>query len=121
LSPVRPSGILRAAFSWSLASALLVILLVLEESEQDENRAHSLQRQLPTSPTTPMAPPTVKQSNDQQKDHSAYEGVDDRGDKPETKMNAQSRQQPIPDKRSHETDYQIADQPEAAALHHAAG
>src|SRR5215475_1011559 len=86
-----------------------------------ESCSRSLGCVLPASPASSITKATTEQAQDEQEDHRAYESIHDCGDDSRAKMNAEPRQQPIADKRSDETNKQITYQPEAAALHDAAG
>jgi hypothetical protein len=73
--------------------------------------------QLLTTPAPTTAPTTVaceEPDNDEQH-NGANGGIDDQRDRPDTKMNAQSRQQPIADERSDNSDDQVSDEPKSTA------
>jgi hypothetical protein len=77
---------------------------------------------LPASPPTPATPTTAAhQPKQQKKHHRANEGVDDQGNDPGAKMDANPRQQPIADKRADQANNQVTDQSKAAAFHDSAG
>ena len=56
---------------------------------------------LPASPPTPATPTAAAhQPKQQKKHHRANKGVDDQGNDPAAKMDADLRQQPVTDKRA---------------------
>jgi hypothetical protein len=73
--------------------------------------------QPPTTPAQPTARTTVaceEPYNDEQ--HDGTDGsVDHQRDRSNTKMNAESRQQPITNKRSDNSDDQVSDEPKSTA------
>src|SRR6516165_1856799 len=79
-----------------------------------------------TGRTTSVAPnaghPTAAhQPKDQKKHHRTYEGIDDKGNDPSAKMDAEARQQPITDKCTDQANNQVADQSKATTRHYSAG
>jgi hypothetical protein len=75
------------------------------------------------SPTPAAAPPaspsaaTSKESHDEEQQYRTDGGVDDCADQSSTKMDAQLRQQPTSDKGTQNPDNEVANDPEAGALH----
>src|ERR1700677_1638610 len=69
------------------------------------------------TPATGPSTPTSNDPNDQEKYDSTYGGVDDERDDSNTKVNAQSRQQPIAKEGSDDSHYQVSDKAEPAAIH----
>jgi hypothetical protein len=77
---------------------------------------------LPASPPTPATETTAAhQPKQQKKHHRANEGVDDQGNDPGAKMDANPRQQPVADKCADQANNQVTDQSKAAAFHDSAG
>src|ERR1700726_1595353 len=74
----------------------------------------------PSAPAASAAPAAAHQSQDQQQDNGADEGVQDQRDNSGPEVNAKLRQQPVADKRADQADQQIADQSKTAPLHHPA-
>jgi len=103
-----PPSAVRSRWSGELVSAFRLIC------------ANSLAA-LPAPPPAPATPTAANQSKQQKEHNGTYEGIDDQGNDPGAKMDAEPRQQPIADERAGQANYQVADQPEPAALHHSAG
>jgi hypothetical protein len=79
---------------------------------------------LAASAATPAAAPAAATANepDDEKEHdSAQGGVDDRGDKSETKMDTELRHQPVADEGADNSDDHVADEPKAGPLHDLTG
>ena len=85
------------------------------------NCAAPSQAALPASPPTPATPTAAHQPKDQKKHHRTYEGIDDKGNDPSAKMDAEARQQPITDKCTDQANNQVADQSKATTRHYSAG
>src|SRR5262249_36037440 len=75
------------------------------------------QRLPASSPATSTESSTANQAKQQQKNDGAYEGIQNERDDTGAEMNADARQQPVTDESADQTDEQIANQPDAAALH----
>jgi hypothetical protein len=76
--------------------------------------------ELPTSTPPPAASPSDQPENDEQNDRT-YGGVNNKGDDPRAKVNAQLRQQPISDERANDADYQVADEAVTTTPHDVPG
>lgn len=74
-----------------------------------------------SSPAASTESSPANQAKQQQQHHGAYEGIQDERDDTGAKMNADARQQPVTDESADQTDDQIANQSEAAALHNPTG
>jgi hypothetical protein len=59
-------------------------------------------------PTASVAPTTTHEPKDQQEYNRTYKGVDDQGNNPCAEVETQLRQQPVANKCTDQTDYQIA-------------
>src|SRR5215813_5603270 len=79
------------------------------------------QRLPASSPATSTESSTANQAKQQQKNDGAYEGIQNERDDTGAEMNADARQQPVTDESADQTDDQIANQSEAAALHNPTG
>jgi hypothetical protein len=70
-----------------------------------------------SAPAASTAPTTAYQSQDQQKHNGSNEGVYDQSNDTYPEVNTKSRQKPVTYERTDQTDEQITDQSETAALH----
>jgi hypothetical protein len=75
----------------------------------------SLPPRLPTTPAPSTAPTTVacQEPNDDEQCDGTDGSVDDQSDRSNTKMNVQSRQQPIANERSDNSHDQVSDEPKS--------
>jgi len=87
-----------------------------------EERSYDKPRGAPTNlkPAASAAEPTTDQSQNQQKHNSSNESIDDQSNDAYAEVNTKLRQEPVTYECTDEADEQIADQSEAAALHHPA-
>lgn len=72
------------------------------------------------APSASAAETTVDQSEDQQEHNGSDERIDDQGNDPDPEVDTEAGHQPVSDERTDQTDEQVADQSEAAALHNPA-
>jgi len=86
--------------------------------QKSDARSFWLPASIPAScqPRSP-AISAPNQPHNQQQNQGANGGVDDRGDRPRTQVNAELRQEPTSDESAGHSDNEIAFEPEARALH----